>query len=270
MPLDELTQQTVRDFGAQWTRWRDNEGYYASLALLKDILEPLLPVEKLRDRSVADIGSGSGRVVNMLLDAGAREVTAVEPSEAFTVLKQNTATRADRIRYLQMTGDRLPSEPKVDIVISLGVIHHIPAPSPVIRAAYAALKPGGDCLLWLYGREGNKAYLAIVEPLRRVTTHLPDWLLLGVAHVLHAGLRIYIALCRVLPLPMRAYVLGVLAKFSPRTRLLTIFDQLNPAYAKYYTEAEARSLLEAAGFRDVRTFHRHGYSWTVAGTKPAL
>jgi len=47
------------------------------------------------------------------------------------------------------------------------------------------------------------------------------------------------------------------------------FDQLNPAEARYYRRAQAMELLEAAGFQDVQLFHRHGYSWTVIGTKPA-
>lgn len=47
-----------------------------------------------------------------------------------------------------------------------------------------------------------------------------------------------------------------------------IYDQLNPAYAKYYRRDEARALLEDAGFQDVRLHHRHGYSWTVLGTHP--
>ena len=51
-------------------------------------------------------------------------------------------------------------------------------------------------------------------------------------------------------------------------RYLTVFDQLNPSYAKYYTEEEAGQLMKRAGFADVRLHHRHGYSWTVLGRKP--
>jgi hypothetical protein len=54
---------------------------------------------------------------------------------------------------------------------------------------------------------------------------------------------------------------------SPHKRRLAIYDQLNPAYAKYYTREEAAALLAAAGFVDIRLHHRHGYSWSVIGTK---
>jgi hypothetical protein len=60
----------------------------------------------------------------------------------------------------------------------------------------------------------------------------------------------------------------VLAKFPRSVRRLTIYDQLNPAYAKYSTRQEAHDLLASAGFKDVQLYHRHGYSWTIIGRKP--
>jgi len=55
---------------------------------------------------------------------------------------------------------------------------------------------------------------------------------------------------------------------SPDKRRVVIYDQLNPAYAKYYTREEACALLARHGFDDIRLHHRHGISWTVVGTRP--
>jgi hypothetical protein len=60
----------------------------------------------------------------------------------------------------------------------------------------------------------------------------------------------------------------VIARLTPAKRRLVIYDQLNPAYAKYYTRTEAHALLERAGFVDIQLYHRHGYSWSVVGTRP--
>ena len=57
-------------------------------------------------------------------------------------------------------------------------------------------------------------------------------------------------------------------KFPPERRVQVIFDQMKPAYAKYYRREEAMQLVRSAGFENVRVHHRHGYSWTVLGTKP--
>lgn len=150
----------------------------------------------------------------------------------------------------------------------MGVLHHIPDPAPVVDAAYRALKPGGRRLVWLYGREGNEAYLRVVEPLRKLTVKLWHRELVGLSYAMGPGLDAYIGLCRILLLPMRSYMREVLAKFSRSVRRLTIYDQLNPAYAKYYARDEARALLADRGFADLELDHRHGYSWTVIGRKP--
>jgi SAM-dependent methyltransferase len=265
---EELTSKTIADFGEQWTRYRDNPGYYGSVGMLEDICGPLMPVENLRGRAVADIGSGTGRIVNMLLDAGASRVTAVEPSDAFAVLLQNTAERSDRVTYLNVRGEALPPDLSLDAVVSIGVLHHIPDPTPVVAAAYRALRPGGRIVVWLYGREGNEAYLRVVEPLRALTRRMPHAMLALVCSTLNVALSAYIFVCAYLPLPMRDYMRNHLAKLPWHLRRLTIYDQLNPAYAKYYTKVEAEGLIAGAGFRDVASWHRHGYSWSVAGTKP--
>jgi SAM-dependent methyltransferase len=204
----------------------------------------------------------------MLLDAGAGRVIAVEPSAAMTVLKENTASRAGRIEYLNVSGDRLPAGLDVDHVVSMGVIHHIPDPAPVIRAAFDALRPGGRCVIWIYGYEGNETYLSLALPLRKLTVLLPHKMLVALSWLLEIALTAYIGLCRILPLPMRSYMRDVLAQFTRPVRRLTIYDQLNPAYAKYYTRLEAEALMAQGGFIDVELYHRHGYSWTVLGVKP--
>lgn len=262
------TEKTISDFGQQWTRYTTNDGYYASLELFRDICGPLLAPDALKNASVGDIGSGTGRIVSMLIAAGSDRVVAVEPSEAFAVLQQNTAEWADRIEYVNGPGEAIPDGKDLDYVFSIGVLHHIYDPAPVVRAAYDALRPGGRMLIWLYGHEGNETYLRFVEPLRRMTVKLPQPLLAGISHLLNLCLGLYIPLCRVLPLPLRGYMNNVIGRFSWSKRYLVIYDQLNPTVARYFTKAQAEDLLAAGGFRNIRLHHRHGYSWTVLGEKP--
>lgn len=266
----DLTSRTIEDFGEQWTQFTTNDGYYASVELLADVVGPLLPLDSFKGKRVAEIGSGTGRIVHMLLAAGAAHVTALEPSRAMAVLRDNTRLEAERITYLECRGEELPAEPAQDVVVSIGVLHHVPNPAPVVAAAYNALKPGGQLLVWLYGWEGNTAYLSILRPLRAVTTRLPHAMLAAVSHVLNALLSVYIAIARLIPVPLHRYMTEVIGRFSFRRRHEVIYDQLNPAYAKYYRQAEARALLERAGFENVVLYHRHGYSWTVMGRRPAI
>jgi SAM-dependent methyltransferase len=263
-----LTERTISDFGDQWTRFQGNEGYYGSSELFRDMCGPLLSANEVDGRRVADIGSGTGRIVRMLLAAGASHVLAVEPSDAYAVLERNVAEFGARVECLHAAGDAIPAGRSLDLVTSIGVLHHIPQPAAVVRAAHAALRPGGRLLVWLYGREGNGAYLAVTGPVRAVTTRLPHRPVFAMARLATALLVPYTALCRRLPLPLRGYFVEVLGRMPYKKRELIVYDQLRPAYAKYYTRAEAIALLRDNGFTDVRVHHRHGYSWTVIGTKP--
>jgi SAM-dependent methyltransferase len=261
------SKQTIADFGEQWSHYGDNEGRYGSVELLQDMLGPLLRIEELRGTRVADIGSGTGRIVRMLLAAGAARVTAVEPSAGVEALRDNTRDVADRVEIIHAAGDALPSGLDLDFVISIGVIQFIPNPQPTLRAARAALRRGGKLVIWVYAVEGNRAYVAAVTALRAITTRLPHPALAALSWILTWLLEPYMALCRWVPLPMRDYMRQIFARVDREKRRLTIYDQLNPSYSRYYRREEVKAMLEQAGFTDVRLYHRHHYSWTASGIK---
>lgn len=266
---EDIATRTVADFGDQWTRYPDNSGFYGSLDLFRDMFGPLLEPGDVEGRRVADIGSGTGRIVQMLLAAGAAHVTALEPSDSFPVLEANVQAHGGRVLCQRRRGHEIDPAGAYDAVFSIGVLHHIPDPGPVVAAAFRALRPGGLLGVWLYGREGNELYLALVGPLRALTTRLPHAVLVAVSWTLTLMLNLYVAACRVLPLPLRGYMREVIARLPWDKRYLVVYDQLNPAHAKYYTRQEAELLLAGAGFVGVRSHHRHGYSWAVVGRKPS-
>jgi SAM-dependent methyltransferase len=237
------------------------------MELFSDIIYPFLKPGDIKNCKVAEIGSGTGRIVNMLLEVGAKHVIAVEPSEAFEVLSSNIP-EPEKVTCLKITGDQLPAYGNLDYIFSIGVLHHIPDPKLVVEAAFKALRPGGHFVIWLYGKERNALYLALIGPLRVLTKHLPHLILAFLVEIMYWPLILYIKFCHWLPLPLREYMLSVLEKMSPEKRKLIIYDQLNPSYAKYYSRSEAEKLLIDRKFENVRIHHRHGYSWTVIGTKP--
>jgi len=259
--------KTINDFGRQWSIFRDNEGFYGSMELFSDIISPFLIADEIKGCRVAEIGSGTGRIVNMLLEAGAKHVVALEPSDAFEVLCRNIK-QPEEVTCLKITGDKLPAQGNLDYIFSIGVLHHIPDPKPVVEAAFRALRPGGRFLVWLYGKEGNGLYLALISPMRILTKRFPHLMLAFLVEIMYWPLLLYIKFCHILPLPLKGYMLSVFEKMSPEKRRLIIYDQLNPSYAKYYTRQEAEKLFIDGKFKNVQTHHRHGYSWTVIGTKP--
>ena len=89
----KVDAQTITDFGNQWNEFTENLGYYGSVDCLNDIFCGLSKPEELAGKRVMEIGSGSGRIVNMLLDAGAAKVVAVEPSTIHRPTREYFRTR---------------------------------------------------------------------------------------------------------------------------------------------------------------------------------
>ncbi len=238
-------RQTIQDFGKQWNRFTENEGYYASADLFRDFCGPLLSDADIRDKRILDVGSGTGRIVNMLIELGASHVVAVEPSDAYNVLVSNTRKNQGKVTCLKVSGEKIP-DINVDLAVSFGVLHHIQNPMPVVRRVYQVLPKGGRFIAWLYGVEGNEAYLSFFKRVHKVTKDLPDFLLGVLAGMLNVLMSVYIWLCRFINLPMKKYVMHIFQKMDWKNRRLIIFDQLNPAYARYYTRTGSQ---EFAGIK---------------------
>jgi SAM-dependent methyltransferase len=269
--MGTLDDQTIRDFDEQWTRYSDNEGWYGSLALFQDMVTPLIDANDLSGKRIVDIGSGTGRIVGMLLDAGAGSVIAVEPAEgAFQKLRSNVAKmkNGEKVTCINERGDKWSIDVPADYVFSIGVIQFIPEPQSTVQRCFDSIKAGGEIFFWLYSHEGNEIYLAFIKPLRAVTTRIPHIALVAIIEILYFILVGYRFLSLVIPLPLRKYINKVWWPMTAKKRRLVIYDQLNPTYAKYHKRHEAIALLESAGFTDVKAHHRHGYSWCVWGKKP--
>jgi SAM-dependent methyltransferase len=257
---------TIEDFGKQWTRFRENTGFYVSEELFDDVVGPYFDKNDLKGKTVIDVGSGTGRMVQILAVLGCKKIVAVEPSECFRVLVKNTEKYKDIIEYQNAAGGDFDFK-DADYATSKGVIHHIKHPDSTVRNVHESLKPGGKFIMWIYAKEGSEAYLRVINVMRPITTRTPDFLLSWLSHVLNALMLFYIFLCKFIKLPMRDYVLNVFKKLDYRSRHFTIFDQLNPTDAMYYTRQDTEDLLRRNGFNKFELYNRHGYSWTAIATK---
>lgn len=258
----DKTPDTIKDFGDQWQEFTRNTGYYASMEALNSLINPLLDISDIKGRYVADVGAGTGRYTRMFHQAGVRKILALEPSEAFEVLKKNTADLSG-IEYTCKTADEIPAN-GFDWVFCIGVLQFIPDPREALIAMGKALGEKGRIFLWVYSEEKNSLYLSLVRPLRRITSRLPHKAVKYLATLLLPLAEGYACLCRHFPkLPMSEYLSNYFLRVDRYSRRLIIHDQLNPGYAKYYRRNELKSLLETCGFTDITMHHRLGYSWSV-------
>ena len=264
---DQIAKKTISDFGEQWRLFRSNSGYYGNAELLQDIIFPFISLADIVGKNCAEIGAGTGRIPLMLVEAGAAHVTAVEPSDAYEVMLENTASVGDKITCLKISGEDIP-EVGFDLVLAIGVIHHIPTPKPVIDAAWRSLKDGGRIIIWVYSHEGNELYQKFAEGIRAITRRLPTKVNYALATMLYGPAMFYAFLCSGFGwLPLSDYAVNVFLRFGPAERKAVILDQLNPEWTHYYRGHEVEQLLADSGFSQIQSRHRHNYSWTVTGQK---
>lgn len=263
-----IRDRTIADFDYQWSNYgaidrRNADDFANSQAFLEDLFGPLLDLREIEGKVVSEVGCGHGRLVRMMQHYKPQAVYAVEPAAgALQTARQNLAGYRN-VQFVNARGDQFET-PAADFTYSIGVLHHIPDPLPVIDNIYDHLREGGRFVFWVYGKEGNRAYLAFYRLASLVTKSMNSkalfWLCRGLAALTYP----YVWLCKVLPLPLRDYARHVFGKLGFETRALVFFDQLNPAFAKYYTEAELHKLIVASRFKQIsKIVHRHGYSWTV-------
>ena len=278
VPPDLVEQQsrTAHAFGWQWQHF--NELHDEFEAQFLDWLHPITP-EFFRDKRVLDAGCGTGRHAQFAASYGARDVFALDLSDAVEAARDNLGRFAN-VHVVQGDLLRPPFERPADgggfdLVYSIGVLHHLPDPFEGFKSLVRFVRPGGTIAVWVYGHENNGFVRNVVEPVRRVSTKVPPSLLRGLAWPLAVGFHgvakgVYRPLGGTAAgrrLPLNEYLSSV-ADFSFRQNYGIVFDQLVAPTAAYITGPELTRWFAETGLEDVQITHRHGNSWRGRGRVP--
>lgn len=116
---------------------------------------------------VLDVGCGNGYVLLQYARNGA-EVHGVDlTARAIDLSRQRFAQAGLSGTFTEVDGDHLPyPDQTFDIVCSMGVLHHVANPRPMVEEMFRTLKPGGRAIVMLYHR-GSWRNLVLVR-LRRL------------------------------------------------------------------------------------------------------
>jgi SAM-dependent methyltransferase len=112
--------------------------------------------EDVAGKLVLDAGIGAGRFTDILSRWGAK-VVGIDLSYAVEAAYANFR---DRPNVLVVQGDiaRLPlADESVDVIVSIGVLHHTPSTKRYFQALVPKLKRGGRIAIWVYPDSGEFA-----------------------------------------------------------------------------------------------------------------
>ncbi|MSQ10027.1 MAG: methyltransferase domain-containing protein [Dehalococcoidia bacterium] len=257
---------TASAFG--W-EWQEFDALHDQAEVYQDqYLDWIHPIDRsfFQHKVVLDAGCGMGRFSIAAAEFGARDVLAIDLSDAVESAYRNSR-HLPNVHVIQADIYHLPFKQPFDFAFSIGVLHHLPDPKGGFRSLVKHLKRGGSIFAWVYGRENNGWIVHLANPLReRVFSRLPRKVLYGVSlaitGVLHPILK---ALYR--PggawrkmLPYYSY-LSWLGQFGFRHNHHVIFDHLVAPTAFYLRREEFALWFSEAKLPPPRLSWRNENSW---------
>jgi SAM-dependent methyltransferase len=256
----ELAKGSPERFGYSWDRYAD---------LLPEHEEQFLRWTAL-DRSFwkgvrfVDGGCGIGRNSHWPMTYGALGGLAVDVDQrTLGRARMNLAPFAN-VEVREQSIYEIEEADTFDIAFSIGVVHHLSDPDAAVARLTRAVKPGGQVLIWLYGRENNGWIVHLFNPLRRALfSRMP----LRLVHALSWPLTALLWCALRVGFPPGAYY-RLIRQFTFEHLRAIVFDHMIPRIALYYTRAKAEALLARAGLTDIRSTWVNENSWSVIGGKP--
>ena len=127
--------------------------------------------EKRLDLDILVAGCGTMQAPKFALNLPRARITAIDIGEN-SIHHTNRLLRLHDIR--NVATQRMPIEDvgglgkQFDLVISTGVLHHLPDPAEGLRALQSVLRPDGSMYLMLYGRYGRDGIYYLQDMLRRI------------------------------------------------------------------------------------------------------
>jgi SAM-dependent methyltransferase/uncharacterized protein YbaR (Trm112 family) len=265
---------TAAAFGYEWRHFTELHEQYR-----EQFLDWMVPIQPgfFADKVVLDAGCGTGRHADPSSEFGAREVIAMDLSEAVLTAFEHIGRRPN-VHVIQADIYTPPIRPgTIDLVYSIGVLHHLPDPEAGFQALVPLLRPGGTIHAWVYGHENNGIVHNFIDPLRRgLTRHLPHAALnlalaLPMTVILEALIWwLYVPLAGTAAfkrLPSHAY-LHSLRRFNFRQNHSIVFDHLVAPTAYYLKQEAFRAWFQAAGLEEIQLSWRNENSWRGTGRAP--
>jgi SAM-dependent methyltransferase len=272
--LSTIEERTSAAFGWQWREFVELYDQYEEQFL--DWIHPIQP-DFFRGKLVLDAGCGNGRHAHYAARYGARDVVAMDLSQAVETAYENIGSMPN-VHVVQGDINHPPFKRPAaggpfDFVYSIGVLHHMPDPEAGFASLVRFVKPGGAIFAWVYGRENNGVVHHFINPLRKgLTARLPPaalpsiaWpmsvVLQGVVKGVYRPLHGTRAFAR---LPSHDYLYS-LSSFSFRRNYNIVFDHLVAPVAFYLRRDEFEAWFTRRGLDDVRITWRNQNSWRGFG-----
>jgi SAM-dependent methyltransferase len=265
-------ENTIYRFSYEWNEFKhyDDDNFATGIG----------PISKdfFQEKRILDAGCGAGRHAKEASRRGAKEVFAMDLSNAVDAAFENTFTD-DNIHVIQGDMFHLPfRNQSLDLIYSLYALPHTHNPPLAFQSMVPFLNSKGTIIVYLYNskRWFNYKCLALM---RSITTRLPNNLVRALAYIIggidyHLLIQPYRWTTKWKALHQR------ISRFTPahiklyasrtfRTCYTDWMDRLFYPYVHYYSREEADRWLAQARLSDAAIVTLENYGLVVRGTRLA-
>ncbi|QDT12270.1 class I SAM-dependent methyltransferase [Planctomycetes bacterium K23_9] len=273
---ENLDPRTVESFGEEWEHFSEFDE--KDLGVIGPMYFSILLPYLNKEVNLLDAGCGTGRW-SKYLSTKVGWIEAIDPSSAVQaagkLLEDSPNVRITRAGI----GDIPFEDETFDVVISVGVLHHMPDTFEGIARCAEKLKPGGRLFVYLYYSCDNRGTLFRLcfkasNVLRRVVAALPSVLKQIVCDIL--AVTVY--------LPLVALA-RVIRWFSPKSEMFRLIplsayydksfwvirndsrDRFGTPLEQRFSKVEIEAMLTKAGLTNVE-FSDHVPFWCAVAMKP--
>ncbi len=273
--MENASEEVIASFGDEWEKFDSFKD--KDLQKLGQMYFDILPCDLLNEKSrILDVGCGTGRWSKYLVDK-VGTIDLIDPSKAIFVADRMLKDKSN-IRLARASADAIPfADNQFDMVMSIGVLHHIPDTLRAMKDCVQKVKPGGYFYVYLYYSLDNRGFLfksifRLSNLVRKMISSFPQALKKIACDILAVLLYMpFVGLSRFF------YAIG-LKRLSAKIPLSSYRDKSfhiirNDSLDRFGTKLEQRfsrkqilSMMEESGLSDVR-FSPNSPYWHAIGKK---